>query len=188
MVCKRHTFYLIQLSVQSPTKKNPAKERTGPTGEQRLTIIFDSYGSIGEHPQTFGKYGTYIPTGLKGTHKMYGEIWQFEINHEKEEIEPGLVCITYKLTNATSQVTHVRTETEREAKTRKSNGNTILTQFFRTALETRARELEVDLNGELNQVKRMSLANHIKSLRPKQFLEGPLAFGLLHKVVQDKIL
>ena len=163
------------------------KERTGPSGEHRLTIIFESYGKKGKHPQSFGKYNTCIPDGLKGTHKMYGEHWQFEITHGQEEIEPGLVCLTFKMTNLTSGDMHSRTETSREAKVRKSNGNTILTKIFRAALESRAAQLEEQIKTEENQLRKASIASHIKALRPKQFLEGPLAFGLLHRTVQEKL-
>jgi hypothetical protein len=155
-------------------------------GEHRLRITFESYGAKGKIPQTFGKKGMYIPDGLQGAHTMYNEHWQFETRHEPEN-EQGVVCITWIIKNASSGQELAVTETVSEAKKRVSLGHTISNRVFQKAMERRANELEASLAGETNECRLSNIHSLVKALRPHSFSEGLLAFGLQHKIVQEKI-
>ena len=165
-------------------------------GEKRLIVNFESYGSPGRYPQTYGrKGGAIIPTGLAGVHSMYGQPWRFEIvfSDDKVFIKKGFLCckITWRMTNLINGVTHFEKETEEEAFVRMSLGRTISSRVFRRAMEFRARELEDQMNKledtEGNASDRKSLLTKITSLRPKKFSEGTLVFGLQHDSVQTHI-
>jgi hypothetical protein len=159
-------------------------------GERRLIISFESLGELGNPPQSCGKSGIMLPNGLRGTHKVYGEHWRFEIIHGKEVIDPEGVkccCITWKLTNLNNGMSHSATETDTEAISRASVGRTLTNKIFREALEYRAAELEASLDQERDELRRGTLITLIKALRPKRVSIGPLVFGLQHKIVQDKM-
>jgi hypothetical protein len=149
---------------------------------------FESFGSKGECPQRFGKSGLLIPDGMIGTHTVYQERWRFEIHHTAQAV-PGsdAVCITWKIINVKTGFCLAKTETPEEAEARVSLGWTISSRLFREALTHRANELEGLLNGETNQCRIANLKSLIKALRPKTFTQGPLVFGLKHKIVQEKI-
>jgi len=157
-------------------------------GDRRLIIDFESFGSKGECPQRFGKSGLLIPDGMIGTHTVYQERWRFEIHHTAQAV-PGsdAVCITWKIINVKTGFCLAKTETPEEAEARVSLGWTISSRLFREALTHRANELEGLLNGETNQCRIANLKSLIKALRPKTFTQGPLVFGLKHKIVQEKI-
>jgi len=159
-------------------------------GERRLVIIFEDIGECGPCPQTFGKSGALIPDGVCGTHTVYNERWRFEIAHGNDVFQIDkliCVCITWKITNLTTGTTTSMTETRDEAVIRNSQGQTISNKVFREALESRARDLEERLEKETNPKRVAQLQSLIKALRPKRFSEGPLIFGLQHRVVQEKM-
>lgn len=163
----------------------------GLRGERRLVISFESLGSRGQHPQPFGKSGALIPDGVSGSHTVYNERWRFEITHGKDVFtveRMKCVCLTWKVTNLTSGHTTAVTETRDEAVIRNSQGQTITNRVFREALEARAKDLESGLVGESNFKKITQTQALIRSLRPKRFSEGPLVFGLQHKIIQDRML
>ena len=157
-------------------------------GDRRLVIAFESFGTIGSIPQNFGKSGLLIPDGLTGTHTAYQEQWRFEIHHSDLRV-PGtdLVCITWKITNIQSGVTQARTENANEAMARLALGWTISSKLFREAMSERANQLEERLSGESNECRIAKIKSLIKVLRPKTFTQGPLIFGLKHRIVQEKI-
>ena len=171
--------------------------RASPTGEQRLVIAFEDFGDIGQKPQTFGKHSDFIPHGLKGTHHLYHENWEFEIVHEpfdysqadiqKSKAANNVVQITYKITNLTTRFVCSQKETFDEALRRNLNGTTITSRVFREALKARANDLEALARREENETRAASLYSRAKALRPKQFQEGLLAFGLLHSCVQERM-
>lgn len=164
---------------------------TGLRGERRLVITFDSLGHRGACPQTFGKSGAIVPDGVVGSHTVYNERWKFGIHHTKEVFQVEnlkCVCITWTVTNLnTGHVTSL-TESREEAIIRNSQGQTISNKVFREALEARAKDLEKSLINETNVKKCAQVQSLIRNLRPKRFSEGPLVFGLQHKVVQDKMI
>ena len=85
------------------------------------------------------------------------------------------------------------TETPQEAMRRQISGKTICNRVYKDVLERRAvsfeREMSMELNKpEKNEYRIAHLASMVKLFRPKTFSLGPLAFGLLHTVVQEKML
>lgn len=159
-------------------------------GEKRLVIAFEALGTRGQYPQTFGKSGALIPHGIIGTHTVYNERWRFEILHASEVFEVDrlkCVCLTWKVTNLATGTTTSITETRDEAAIRNSQGQTISNKVFREALEARAKDLEKHLETETNTKRIAQLQSLIRALRPKRFSEGPLIFGLQHRVVQEKM-
>lgn len=158
----------------------------GLEGERRLVIDFESFGTKGEVPQTFGKRTMYIPDGLVGTHTAYEELWRFEIRHSKQRAGiSSAYCITWRITNIKSGDCVERTETPEEAEARSSLGWTIASQIFREALRRRADQLEISLDGEVNSTRLANIRSLIRALRPKTFTQGPLVFGLKHRIVQE---
>ena len=161
-------------------------------GERRLAIDFQSLGTRGEYPQTFGKLDTLIPDGVCGTHRVYNQSWCFEIVHGKQLISDDklnkCVCITWKITNLTTGTITSRTETPEEALIRNSRGGTICNKIFREALETRAKHLESWLDTTTDSKRLAELQVLITILRPNRFAEGPLVFGLYHAIVQDNMV
>jgi len=157
-------------------------------GDRRLVIDFECFGSKGDLPQKFGKSGLLIPDGLVGTHTVYQERWRFEIHHTTQSVPTSdAVCITWKITNIKSGFTLAKTEAPDEAEARVSLGWTISSRLFREAMTHRANELETMLAGETNECRIANLKSLIKALRPKTFTQGPLVFGLKHRIVQEKI-
>jgi len=156
-------------------------------GERRLTIQFDSYGTRGVVPQTFGRGSCIIPDGLCGRHTLYGESWFFSVKHETYDKESGLACVTWSMKSLASNQNLSRTETLAEARKRELHGRTIANQVVKKALEMRAQELEARLALEQNETWRLHLKGKIDALRPARFTQGPLAFGLHHKAVQDRM-
>ena len=176
-------------SEESESEKGSNKSQIH-RGEKRLVILFECLGTKGKHPQTFGKSGAYIPDGICGSHTVYNERWRFEITHSTESFtveKKVCVCLTWKITNLSTGATTTLTETKDEAILRNSQGQTISNKVFREALEDRARRLEMQLQGETNPKRIAHLESLIRGLRPKRFSEGPLVFGLQHKVVQDNL-
>jgi hypothetical protein len=178
-------------SEDSSSDRGSDKKSGSLRGERRLVIAFDSLGSRGKYPQTFGKSGALIPDGVCGAHTVYNERWKFEITHGKDVFvvdKIQCVCVTWKVTNLmTSAVTSV-TETRDEAIIRNTQGQTISNRVFREALEARAKDLERRAKEETNSKRLAQVEALIRSLRPKRFSEGPLIFGLQHKSVQDRML
>jgi len=160
-------------------------------GERRLVISFENFGQPGTYPQTFGKSGAIIPDGICGTHTVYNERWKFEINHTSEmfEVDYSIKCVPLKwtITNLTTGVVTSMTESRDETVIRNTQGQTISNKVFREALEIRARDLEQRLQGEINPRRIAQLQSLIRALRPKRFSEGPLIFGLQHKIIQEKM-
>jgi hypothetical protein len=138
-------------------------------GERRLTIQFDSYGTRGTIPQTFGRGSCIIPDGLCGRHTLYGESWCFTIKHESYDKESGLACVTWSMKSLASNQNLSRTETLAEARKRELHGRTIANQVVK------------------KDTWRLHLKGKIDALRPARFTQGPLAFGLHHKAVQDRM-
>jgi len=153
-------------------------------GETRLNITFFGVGNCGEIPQRFGKNMCGIPDGLSGTHEMYDQRWKFEVRHQRQG---NLVLITWKVINLTSKTVLTVTETPQDAMVRENCGRTICNMVLRTALENRAKELQMSLSNADPQTRssRMtSTENLIRVLRPKRCTVGLLFFGLLHEKVQ----
>jgi hypothetical protein len=188
----------------SPTLARPVKKERvvtgqagednsemGLGGESRLKITFSNLGTPGNYPQVFGKSRLGVPDGLCGTYVLYSERWQSEILHERGSEFQGddgtqHVLITWKISNLTSGITQLRTETPKEAILRHKDGRTLCNKVFRKALEQRATDLEGDLKHETNPIRIKTMRNLIKKLRPKHFSEGPLVFGLRHESVQTR--
>jgi hypothetical protein len=188
----------------SPTLARPVKKERivtgtagednsemGLGGESRLKITFSNLGTPGNYPQVFGKSRLGVPDGLCGTYVLYSERWQSEILHETGSEFQGddgtqHVLITWKISNLTSGITQLRTETPKEAILRHKDGRTLCNKVFRKALEQRATDLEGDLKHETNPIRIKTMKNLIKKLRPKHFSEGPLVFGLRHESVQTR--
>jgi hypothetical protein len=166
-------------------------------GERRLVITFSSMGSLGKHPQRIGKRRAFVPDGLSGRFKMYHEHFTFKIEHSEElsvcTDGVGRVCITWTVLNEPSaQVTKV-VETPQDALRRQVSGKTICNRVYKEMLEKRALSFDEEMRAELsrsdkNDVKVAHLASMVKLFRPKTFSLGPLAFGLLHTAVQNKML
>jgi len=171
--------------------KSESKPPSILSGENRLVIAFEKFGTKGAIPQTFGKSGVLIPDGLLGTHTVYQQKWKFEIYHGEivDHMERDVcVCITWKVTNLHSGAVYARTETPREARTRRKLGRTIINQIFQEAMRMRAAELELLLeNQEMDDIKRSNIKSLVQTLRPGRFTMGPLVFGLQHKTVQEQI-
>jgi hypothetical protein len=175
----------MSYSTTSSACSSPHFEVGKMVGEHRLRISFASFGVKGRVPQTFGKKGMFIPDGLSGSHTMYNENWEFQVRHESEEVEEGVVCINWTIRNMTTGMVHSITETVSQAKKRIALGHTISNRVFRKAMECRARDLEASLDGERNDCRLSNVKSLVKSLRPTSFSEGLLAFGLQHKIVQE---
>jgi len=153
-------------------------------GETRLNITFFSIGNCGEIPQRFGKNNCGIPDGLSGTHEMYDQRWKFEVKHQRQG---SLVLITWKVINLTSKTVLTVTETPQDAMVRENCGRTICNMVLRTALENRAKELQMSLaaaDPQTRSSRMSSTENLVKVLRPKRCTVGLLFFGLLHEKVQ----
>jgi hypothetical protein len=180
--------------VVSKTTKTSPKSFNDPVegseGERRLVINFERFGTKGQLPQTFGQHTMYIPDGLVGTHTAYEELWRFEIHHTNQRagIGSSTCCIRWRLTNIKSGDCVERTETPREAEARLSLGWTIASQIFREALRRRADQLEIILQRETNPTRLANLRSVIRALRPKSFTQGPLVFGLKHRIVQEMLI
>lgn len=174
-------------SEESELDKRPDLEGDHMHGERRLNIQFDSLGTRGAVAQGFGRGSCVIPDGLCGRHTLYGESWKFSIKHESVDKEAKLACITWSMTSLATSKTLSRTETLAEARKRELHGRTIANQVVKKALEMRAQELETRLAGETNETWRLHLKGKIDALRPTRFTQGPLAFGLHHRAVQDRM-
>ena len=67
-------------------------------GEKRLIIDFENFGTLGKFSQTCCRtQKCFIPDGLCGTHKMYGELWRFKVEHTSdvfiENSNPNMKCV-----------------------------------------------------------------------------------------------
>jgi len=159
-------------------------------GERRLIIHFESYGVLGEFPQTFGKARRTIPDGVRGQHTLYNERWFFKVSHSPvvmDDEERPVVQIIWEITNIASSHTTRRVETIGEAVERMNNGRTITNDVFREAMEIRAKELDVEADEESNSCRGANLRSRAQALRPRCFNQGILVFGLQHRVVQDEL-
>jgi hypothetical protein len=161
-------------------------------GESRLRIHFENMGTIGTHPQKFGKSGAFIPDGLCGTQEMYDQQWRFETHHA---IEKSGVLVVWKITNLTSGSSVEMKETPKEAQLRELTGRTISNKIVKAALSQRAFELGKSLeafksakSGSRNQTIINTLENNLKVLHPKLCTVGLLFFGLLHDSVQTVLV
>ena len=155
-------------------------------GAKRLKVDFLNFGKLSIHPQHFGKSGRTIPDGLCGKHQMYQQDWRFEINHGKM-IRDGICLIEWTITNLASGTRVMKKETFEEAFLRKSRGMTICSRVARQALETRAKELELQYLNTDHPIKRANLESLIRALRPRSYATGLLFFGLLHEVVHIRV-
>ena len=178
-------------------------KKHGPSkpGNKRIRITFESFGTKGKIPQTFGKpkdsAKKFIPDGLRGTHIAYDEAWRFETVHGTQEILSGLVKVTWSVTNRTTMKCTSLTETPSEALERITSGNTISNKVFRLAMKQRMQDLENELltlqkaksehTEEMIEFKCANLRTRIRTLSPKHFKQGLLLFGLLHDVVQNTL-
>ena len=165
----------------------------GLRGERRLIIEFQSFGEVGVKPQTFGKSSVMIPNGLKGRHRFYDEAWKFEIVHTKTSFHKnGLdcVCIMWRIINLSTETKTEHLENEDEAFLRMKRGWTCSSRLFREAIEIRAKQLENLLSkcSHDDTLRINCYKTKIESLRPKNFSEGTLIFGLQHSIVQQKLL
>lgn len=168
------------------SKRSKVVSHSPIAGENRLKIAFISYGTPGETPQHFGTKGYIIPDGLSGTHEVYHQRWKFEILHRRHQQDS--VVITWNITNLASGSMISRTETPREARVRETSGHTICNQLLRTALKSRAKELELSLEEFKDNPTRVANTwSLIKVLQPKSCILGLLFFGLLHETVQEKM-
>lgn len=156
-------------------------------GESRLRITFLNLGKPGIIKQRFGRGSSLIPDGLTGRHEMYEQQWKFEVFHE---IENGKTLIIWKITNVISGTVTAVMETQKQAHIREISGRTICNKVVKTALETRAVELENLLAQGLpeQKSKRAAVKNLITILRPKMCTVGLLFFGLLHEAVQSRFI
>ena len=182
-------------------EKSDKKHGPSKPGNKRIRITFESFGTKGKIPQTFGKpkdaAKKFIPDGLRGTHIAYDEAWRFETVHGTQEILSGLVKITWSVTNLTTMKCTSLTETPSEALERITSGNTISNKVFRLAMKQRMQDLESDLvalqkakseqTEEMIEFKCANLRTRIRTLSPKHFKQGLLLFGLLHDIVQNTL-
>jgi hypothetical protein len=157
-------------------------------GESRLRIAFDSLGTKGKVPQCFGKRAMIIPDGIRGSYTIYGEHWEFSINHGAEEFEPNIVCITWSIKHLATGIVYSSTETKVQAKKRASLGNTICNKVFRNAMSRVATSLEQRLATEPDESVRHDLQATIQTISPRSFSDGLLVFGLKHRGVQVNLL
>jgi hypothetical protein len=176
-----------------PPNKKPRKNsdkpayKPAPTGEHRLKVVFESFGTLTKYPQSFGTKGHYVPDGLCGTHKMYNEGWRFHVHHNGL-VENGVVRLTWTITNLSTSIVHSMTETNEQARRRCNLGHTISNRVFKQAMEHRASQLEAEMSDKTTPKSRLSnLKRLVRALRPKAFSEGLLAFGLQHRIVQDRM-
>ena len=159
--------------------------------DRRLVINFESYGTLGPKPQRYGKNNLFIPHGLIGTHIAYQEQWRVEIYHTTQQVlsltrmREDIVCIQWTITNIASQCVYSVTETPDEAVSRANLGWTVTSKLFRDAMAHRADQLFMQANQEENPCRAANLRSLAKTLRPKSFTQGPLLFGLKHKVIHD---
>jgi len=185
--------------VSAPKKvkkaRRPESDEGNLNGEQRLMIVFDSFGRLTSHPQKMGRKQGFIPDGVSGTFSMYGESWGFEVKHEQVvKCDDGeeRVCIRWTVTNKVSGVTHSVVETPSDATKRDIRGVSLCNKVFVQAMELRAREYEVLVEKEKNSespnmLKVSNYRSRAQCLRPQRFSEGPLLFGLRHKCVQENM-
>ena len=167
-------------------------------GEKRLVIQFESFGRLAGpngYPQTCCRVQKcFIPHGLCGTHKIYGESWRFRITHTTDSFQDNnsfCVCLMWEISNLSTGKVTKHKESRREASLRMKRGNTVSSRLFRAALETHAEHLEKQI-GLLMEKKDSSnsilqLKRRIQALRPRKFSEGTLVFGLQHLIVQKKL-
>jgi hypothetical protein len=155
------------------------------TGETRLRINFVNRGVLGEVPQYFGKSGHVVPDGVCGTHEVYDQPWQFEINHERQQ-GTNVVLVVWKITNLTSGTVTVVKETPQQANLREFSGRTICNKVVKLALNNRAKELEASL-PTMTGSRRIAVEGAIKALRPRLCTIGLLFFGLLHENLQAEL-
>jgi hypothetical protein len=169
--------------------KTTRRRMSRSSGELRLRIKFENYGTCGEVKQHFGTRNFIIPDGLSGTTELYHENWRFKVNHHCHTDQS--VTIEWIIINLSSQITISRQETINECRARETGGITICNQVLKQALDTRAAELEAELQvaeAEHNQTRISSLTGRIAYLRPTRCTMGLLFFGLLHDCVQQHMI
>jgi len=163
-------------------------------GEDRLVIDFESFGKLSDCPQKMGRREGFIPDGVCGSFSMYGEPWQFSIDHERKARigDSEVICIRWTITNKTSKISHSILETAAEARKREQRGVSLCNRVFTEAMDIRARQYEEMIEEEKqgqppNLLHISNLRSRALSLRPHRFAEGPLLFGLRHKCVQNAL-
>jgi len=161
-------------------------------GENRLKINFLDFGVPlvpGSALQVFGadREGI-IPHGVCGTTEVYTEQWMFRIYHVRPDGYSRTV-VQFVVHNLASSHVTSRVETEQEAKIREEHARTICNQVLREALETRAKQLEEELESAMveNRIRVANLQGRIRSLRPRRLLIGLLFFGLQHRALQERM-
>jgi len=165
-------------------------------GEHRLVIDFENLGTVVDPPERLGKKGI-VPDGLAGSFIMYAERWYFQIKYlpaiEGESSIAGMKhrCIEWKIKNDAWTDFHSVTESREDALRRNHRGVSLCNRAFTDAMEMRAKEFEQLLRDERAKPEPdpahvAFLESRISVFRPKRFSEGPLLFGLRHKVVQKR--
>lgn len=189
-----HDSTSLEMAHQKKSSEQQTNESHLLKGEKRLIIHFEQFGTIGMIPQPCCRnMKCFVPDGLIGSHKMYGEHWRFKISHTDEyfiERSCNCVCLLWEITNILTGNTVSHRETRKEALLRIRRGDTVSSRLFRQALELQAQVYETELSScdpTTESIRFRNLRSKIGLLRPKKFSEGTLVFGLQHAIVQCKI-
>ena len=160
-------------------------------GERRVAIEFESMGTLGQFPQTYGKGMLVVPDGVKGKYSAFGQRWRFSIAHAVGPVicEDGVqrMCLRWSITNLNSGVNHSILETPADALKRDRDGKTLCNRVFRDALSLRASSLQADIRECKDSNLIHDLQTQLKTLQTKRFSEGPLFFGLRHLSLQKEM-
>jgi hypothetical protein len=160
-------------------------------GERRVAIEFENMGTVGVHPQTYGKGALLVPDGVCGKYSAFGQRWKFSISHTVGPVicEDGVqrMCLSWSVTNLNSGSTHTILETPADAMKRDRDGKTLCNKVFRDALSLRASALEADLRRTEDISLCIELQSQLRTIQTKRFSEGPLFFGLRHFSLQQEL-
>lgn len=163
-------------------------------GEGRLHIKFESFGNVPRrNPPRIANKGV-IPNGIAGSFSSYNERWHFRVVYagQKEVRNRKMItCIEWQIRNSTWSSYYSVLENINDAMKREQRGITLCNRVFTEALEQRAKEYELDVAAEKsksipNQLRIANYESRIKLLRPRRISEGPLMFGLRHRIVQER--
>jgi hypothetical protein len=163
-------------------------------GENRLQITFENFGTCKSPYPRVGKKGE-IPDGLTGKFTMYSERWAFQIKYAGlQRCKDGKerMTISWGIKNTSWDDFHVVTEDAEDAFRRETRGFTLCNRVFREAMQRRAQDYErLVMEEKANPIPNLLQVTNCETraafLRPEKVSEGPLLFGLRHKVVQDHL-
>ena len=181
-------------------------------GERRLTVEFESVGSLGTYPQTFGPPSTagvfIVPHGLRARFSAFGQKWAVAIDHTDDvvHVDPTtnaplatpVSCVSYAVTNLKTNETIELRENAIRAVRRSKGGRTMCNQAFREAVTRRRDQIEAELKRVVASAAaagapsdslaataaRYALEAELHAANTKRVSEGPLYYGLRHAAVQ----